>query len=538
MRQHPPSPVLSDAQLHLHDAHTGGDTVIRRTIDTDRKSSFFMGKAAVALASVTKQKVQETVQQLGIFVDNNCQVLPQEAISKFVNAHRRDLLDQMEGSILGGSLLKQHEELRAMQRVITAGDVALKELTKQRKRAFEEMETLQEEMNRSEEGVELAAQMERLNVLKPWIETQAAAARVKNLEEAIEQQTKRLHPAEEVDALQASATDLKAQCSAHKRVALAATSVLKQRRAKQAALAKDLRAAATDIRTTKAALQVLVDGKDSRQRTITKATKALRKTEARLARCLNGRTQEELNAQRAAASQAELAAKANVASARQVLHQQAAVLVEVRGAAANLAQRIEKAAPSRGKRRQAFLRHASVLKHSKGFHALFTKLAQQAVTDFSDPLPCIVDPATPLAARALGARLSFQQATAMIVGTEQAMSSVESAAAQSHVRITSFLFQGDAAGAAAGAAGGGIRLNAAPPELRPELEKAGVEGSLLEALEAPLPALAFLEQLGIGKTLLAPSMRPDQACELLQTHRLAGFTVVCSEHLVSCQRES
>ncbi|CAE7921089.1 SMC5, partial [Symbiodinium sp. KB8] len=82
-RQHPPSAVLSDAQLHLHDAHTGGDTVIRRTIDTDRKSSFFMGKAAVALASVTKQKVQETVQQLGIFVDNNCQVLPQEAISKF-----------------------------------------------------------------------------------------------------------------------------------------------------------------------------------------------------------------------------------------------------------------------------------------------------------------------------------------------------------------------------------------------------------------------------------------------------------------------
>ena len=78
------------SQIRLHDPGRQ-DTVIIRTLQkrdggATALSSYKMSYHGKALDKATVADVRKRVQGFGIYVDNSCQVLPQEAIATFVNS--------------------------------------------------------------------------------------------------------------------------------------------------------------------------------------------------------------------------------------------------------------------------------------------------------------------------------------------------------------------------------------------------------------------------------------------------------------------
>ncbi len=83
--------LLLTAQITLHNKDCAQPTVITRTMtrrqgDSGVTSLYEVYHMGGDVCKKTADEVVKLAQSLGIFVDNNCQLLPQESIANFVNS--------------------------------------------------------------------------------------------------------------------------------------------------------------------------------------------------------------------------------------------------------------------------------------------------------------------------------------------------------------------------------------------------------------------------------------------------------------------
>jgi chromosome segregation ATPase len=117
-------------------------------------------------------EIKKLLKNFNIQLDNLCQFLPQDRVSKFADLKPEDLLKEIERSYGNGELLEQHNLINQLQIVIFNEQKKLNEIEKSLLDFKTQNESLKESVEKHRQYLKLQKDLEKTELIRPYVEYQ------------------------------------------------------------------------------------------------------------------------------------------------------------------------------------------------------------------------------------------------------------------------------------------------------------------------------------------------------------------------------
>lgn len=149
---------------------------------------FRNGKTQWEIDHVNKSEteIKKLLKSYNIQLDNLCQFLPQDRVSKFADLKGEELLREIERSYKNGELLIEHNELIKLQNTILQEEKNLNESRELLLDLKTKNEALRDKVDKHRQFLKLKKDMEKTEMIRPYVILQDKKAEMINLKEKFE----------------------------------------------------------------------------------------------------------------------------------------------------------------------------------------------------------------------------------------------------------------------------------------------------------------------------------------------------------------
>ncbi|TID31157.1 hypothetical protein CANINC_000265 [Pichia inconspicua] len=157
----------SEIELELKDMEGDETFLITSELRRKQKTKWFVNKV-----SVSEQEVKRLLKVFNIQLDNLCQFLPQDRVSKFADLKGEDLLKEIERCYQNGELLDQHEEIISLKSELSTKIKYFDDANNMLKELREKNQMLADNVERHRKFLELQEELKQLELVLPYVEYQ------------------------------------------------------------------------------------------------------------------------------------------------------------------------------------------------------------------------------------------------------------------------------------------------------------------------------------------------------------------------------
>lgn len=158
---------FSEIELELKDMEGNETFLITTELRRKQKTKWYVNKV-----SVSEQEVKRLLKVFNIQLDNLCQFLPQDRVSKFADLKGEDLLKEIERCYQNGELLEQHEQIIALKNTLSTQIKYFEDANHVLKELKEKNQMLVDNVERHRKYLELQEELKQLELVLPYVEYQ------------------------------------------------------------------------------------------------------------------------------------------------------------------------------------------------------------------------------------------------------------------------------------------------------------------------------------------------------------------------------
>lgn len=136
--------------------------------------------------SVSENEIKKFLKSYNIQLDNLCQFLPQDRVSKFADLKSEDLLKEIERSYKNGELLDDHYNIIKIQNLINQDEKILEESTNNLLDLKNKNNLLKDKVDKHRHFIKLKKELEKTNMIRPYVKLQDKKSQMINLKENFE----------------------------------------------------------------------------------------------------------------------------------------------------------------------------------------------------------------------------------------------------------------------------------------------------------------------------------------------------------------
>lgn len=170
-----------ELELKALESSTNETIVIKRVLNRGASSSWNIDGEPMS-----EREVKIVLKKYNIHLDNLCQFLPQDRVSKFAHLKGEDLLREIERCYSDGEILRLHEEISKAYAEVTAktADLELKE--KSLNELQEQSQRFKAAAEKERQYLDLQRKIEQCNSVKPYFELQALMEKKRETKAVVE----------------------------------------------------------------------------------------------------------------------------------------------------------------------------------------------------------------------------------------------------------------------------------------------------------------------------------------------------------------